>query len=190
MYLNKILKKYREKCKFRKKNPGVIFENVEIKGAEYIAIGAKSVIGDGSKLLCWDAYNGEAFDNPPEIRIGTNFHATRDLCIQCARKVIIGDDVLIASGVTIIDYNHGMDPGRASYLDNPLQLSNGISIGNGVWIGQNVIVLSGVSIGNKSIIGAGSVVTHDIPEYCIAVGNPARVVKQYNHSEKKWKEKN
>lgn len=186
MNLRTFFKEHKERSKFQKKNPNVILENVQIKGAQYIVCGCKSVIGSGSKLLCWDAYNGMKFDCSPEIRIGKNFHATRDLCIQCARRVIIGDDVLIASGVTIIDYNHGMDPCKVSYLFNPLQISNGIIIGDGVWIGQNAIILPGVSIGDKSIIGAGSVVTHDVPSYCVAVGNPARIIKKYSNTEKKW----
>ena len=79
-----------------------------------------------------------------------------------------------------------MDPCKVFYLFNPLQISNGIIIGDGVWIGQNAIILPGVSIGDKSIIGAGSVVTHDVPSYCVAVGNPARIIKKYSNTEKKW----
>lgn len=63
---------------------------------------------------------------------------------------------------------------------NPLDISDGIIIKDGVWIGNNVIILGGVQIGEKAIVGAGSVITHSIPSYSIAVGNPARVIKKYD----------
>ena len=57
---------------------------------------------------------------------------------------------------------------------------------NGVWIGNSTIILPGVTIGEKSIIGAGSVVTKSIPPYCIAAGNPAKVIKKYDFNTKMW----
>ena len=93
---------------------------------------------------------------------------------------------MVASNVFSIDYNHGLNPLTISYLENPL--IRGVFVDDGVWIGNDVIVLPNVHIGKKSIIGAGSVVTKDIPEYCIAVGNPAKVVKTYDIKEKKWKQ--
>ena len=73
-----------------------------------------------------------------------------------------------------------------SYLDNPLT-RGGIFIDDGVWIGNDVIILPNVHIGKKSIIGAGSVVTINIPEFCIAVGNPAKVIKKFDIKENRWK---
>ncbi|RGL06959.1 acyltransferase [Bifidobacterium pseudocatenulatum] len=96
------------------------------------------------------------------------------------------NDVLLASNVFITDYNHGMSPVANSYLDNPLDISDGVIIGSGAWIGNNVIILGGVSIGEKAVIGAGAVVTKSIPAYSIAVGNPARVIKQYDHKRGEW----
>ena len=64
---------------------------------------------------------------------------------------------------------------------------NEIKIEDGVWIGNSVIILPGVKIGKKSIIGAGSVVCKSIPDYCVAVGNPARIIKRYDHSSNIWR---
>ena len=100
--------------------------------------------------------------------------------------MVIGRNVLVASNVFIIDYNHGLNLLTMSYLENPL--IRGVFVDDGVWIGNDVIVLPNVHIGKKSIIGAGSVVTKDIPEYCIAVGNPAKVIKKFYIKEKKWKQ--
>lgn len=73
-----------------------------------------------------------------------------------------------------------------SYLDNPLTRGV-VFIDDGVWIGNDVIILPNVHIGKKSIIGAGSVVTKNIPEFCIAVGNPAKVIKKFDIKENRWK---
>lgn len=187
----------RLKCKIRKlkdlrilktNNKGIcIGTNVLLRNPQYISCGKNVIIGENSKLLCWDSYNGENFSETPEITIGDNFHATRNLTIQCAKKVIIGNDVLVASDVFLIDYNHGTNPLTSSYLDNPLIfVGEGIIIEDGVWIGNNVIILPNVHIGKKSIIGAGSVVTKNIPDYCIAVGNPAKVIKVFDKKNKQW----
>jgi acetyltransferase-like isoleucine patch superfamily enzyme len=65
-----------------------------------------------------------------------------------------------------------------------------VRIEKGCWIGEKVIILPGVNIGKRSIIGAGSVVTKSIPEYSIAVGNPARVIKTWNKDKKQWVKEN
>ncbi len=153
---------------------------------EYVACGNSVVIGDNSLLLCWDEYKGIHYS--PEIYIGDNFNATRHLTIQCVNKVHIGKDVLCASDVFIIDYNYGTNPLTGNYLDNPLFSRGGVYIDDGAWIGNNVIILQDVHIGKKVIIGAGSVVTKNIPDYSIVVGNPAKVIKRYNHDSGVWEQ--
>ena len=162
-------------------------KDLELKEVKYIHPSGALFIGKGSKLLCWDTYNSgrQRQTLEPSLIIGKNFHATRNLIIQCAGRTTIGNDVLVASDVFIIDYNHGIDPSSPSYLDNQLDVSE-VVIEDGVWIGNNVIILPGVHIGKKAIIGAGSVVTKDIPSYSIAVGNPARVVKNYDFHKRRW----
>lgn len=179
------------KCKdiinFKLKNKGVVVgKNIILRNPQYISCGKNVVIGDESKLLCCDSYGEEKYDDLPEIQIGDNFYATRNFTIQCANKVIIGKNVLAASNVFIIDYNHGINPLTMSYLDNPLTRGV-VFIDDGVWIGNDVIILPNVHIGKKSIIGAGSVVTKNIPEFCIAVGNPAKVIKKFDIKENRWK---
>lgn len=161
--------------------------DLELKDVNNIHPAGVLFIGKGSRLLCWETYNSGSHLQKlePSLIIGTNFHATRNLTIQCAGRTTIGNDVLVASDVFIIDYNHGIDPSSPSYLDNLLEVSE-VVIEDGVWIGNNVIILPGVHIGKKAIIGAGSVVTKDIPSYSIAVGNPARVVKFYDSQKRRW----
>lgn len=168
----------------------ILGKNILVQNGRCICIDKGSVIGDNSKLLCTVEYNGKLFDIQPQLHIGKNFHSTRDLTIQCARKVIIGDNVLCASNVFLIDYNHGTNPMCENYLDNALEISEGINIKDGVWIGNNVIILGNVTIGEKAIIAAGAVVTHSVPPYTIVAGNPARIIKVYNHSLGEWKRVN
>lgn len=176
------IKKCKEKGKCR-----VHFTTL-LKGSKYIHVKGDISLGENSKLLCWDEYTSGQKEQKlfPCIEIGDKFRATRNLTIQCANKVVIGKNVLLASDVFIIDYNHGLSPLSDNYLDEPLQTGE-VCIGDGVWIGNNVVILPNTHIGRKSIIGAGSVVTKDIDEYCIAVGNPAKVLKKWDFDSNEWK---
>ena len=90
--------------------------------------------------------------------------------IVCEGVIEIGNDVAIAPGVVIRSCD-------SHSIEGQLSVKN-IRIGNHVWIGENAIVLKGVTIGDGAVIGAGSVVTKNIPAYCVAVGNPARVIRE------------
>lgn len=95
--------------------------------------------------------------------------------IICRNHIEIGEDTIVASNVVIRDND-------AHDLEGTIACKP-IFIGNHVWIGQNAIILKGVHIGNGAIIGAGAVVTKDIPDGCLAVGNPARIIRE----NVKWK---
>jgi acetyltransferase-like isoleucine patch superfamily enzyme len=106
----------------------------------------------------------------------------------CAEHIEVGDDVLISWGCTIVDHNsHALAwKDRSRDVENwyegrkdwtPVE-RGAVRIGNRAWIGFNAIVLKGVTIGEGAIIGAGSVVTRDVPAFSIAAGNPARVIRE------------
>lgn len=99
-----------------------------------------------------------------------NGYMNFDSKIYCYNNIKIGNGVIISEGVTIID----SDVHRISDRD----VSAPIIIGDNVWIGINATILKGVTIGEGAVIGAGSVVTKDIPPKCLAVGNPAKVIKE------------
>lgn len=129
-------------------------------------------------------------DNPRLI-IGSGVQINDSVHIGAAKEIVISDNVLIASKVFISDHNHGSFPCESEF-DIPVS-SRGLScepvfIGENVWLGENVVVLPGVRIARNSIIGASAVVTKSIPEGCIAVGNPARVIKRYNKVTGSWEE--
>ena len=115
-----------------------------------------------------------ACDFGSHIHIGKNFFCNYGCTFLDIAEIRIGDNVLMGPNVGLFTAGHPIDPqGR---LDN-IGTGNPIVIGNGVWIGGNVSVLAGVKIGDNAVIGAGSVVTHDIPANCVAAGNPARVIR-------------
>ena len=115
-----------------------------------------------------------------------HFFLSKWISFFLTNAVIIGDNVLCASNVFVIDYNHGTNPMSENYLDNDLEISEGVNIKDGVWIGNNVIILGNVTIAEKAIIAAGAVVTHGVPPYTIVAGNPARIIKVYNHNLGEW----
>lgn len=108
------------------------------------------------------------------ITVGDNFYANSNCTILDCARVDIGDDVLIGPNVSLYTPNHAMD---AEERRKGYERSLPISIGHRVWIGGSVSILPGVSIGDNAIIGAGSVVTRDIPANVVAAGVPCRVVR-------------
>lgn len=91
--------------------------------------------------------------------------------------ITIGTRTLIGPGCSFYSGTHPVDPFLRNGLQGP-EMGKPIVIGEDCWLGGNVIVLPGVTIGRGSTIGAGSVVTKDVPDYCIAAGNPARVLRK------------
>ena len=107
--------------------------------------------------------------------VGRNFYANFNLSVVDDGEVFIGDYVMIAPNVTISTTGHPIHP---SFRDKGAQFSLPVHIGDHVWIGSNVVVMPGVTIGDNCVIGAGSVVTHDIPANSVAVGVPCRPVRE------------
>ena len=111
----------------------------------------------------------------PKVIIGNNTVIGRRNIITAKNRISIGSDVLIGSDVQIIDHSHGIR------RDTPIRLQKAeigfVEIGDDVWIGVGARILMNVTIGKGAVIGANSVVTSDIPEYAIAVGSPAKVIK-------------
>lgn len=114
-----------------------------------------------------------------QIKIGNNV-ALNGTVITSKKNIQIGDNCMIAPNVIIVDTDfHLQWPPEQRFQQVPSKYDKSIFIKSNVWIGMNSIVLKGVTIGKNSIIGAGSIVTTDIPDNVIASGNPARVIKRF-----------
>ena len=108
------------------------------------------------------------------IQLGDHFYSNHNLVILDCAKVTFGNHVFIGPNCSFYTAGHPLD---VTQRNAGLEYAHPIIVGDNVWFGGNVVVLPGVTIGNNSVIGAGSIVTKDIPEDCIAVGNPCKVVR-------------
>jgi acetyltransferase-like isoleucine patch superfamily enzyme len=119
------------------------------------------------------------------IDIKSNVQIGEYCTITGQGNVLIEENVLMADNIKIIANQHNYDRIDISIKKQGCHHKE-IIIRSGSWIGINVTILSGVTIGRNSVIGAGSVVTKDVPDYSVAVGNPAKVIKHYDIVRQKW----
>ena len=166
-------------------SPSAVLYHQELRLGAHVFIGDRVVI-----------YQGE---NGGRIDVGDRVHVYSDASLECSQNatltigaetsihvrcqlmahkgsIHIGKGVGIAAGCALYPYDHGTAPG-IPIRRQPVNSKGDIVIRDDAWIGTGVIVLAGVTIGQGAVIGAGSVVTRDVPEYAVAVGVPARVVK-------------
>ena len=113
--------------------------------------------------------------------VGKQVYANFNLTLVDDTTIIIGDYVMFAPNVTLATAGHPIEPGLRRHVG---QFNMPVTIENNVWIGAHTVVLPGVTIGENSVIGAGSVVTRDIPANVVAVGNPCRVLRPIGDNDK------
>lgn len=119
-------------------------------------------------------------DYGTQITVGDRVFANYGLTALDCAPITIGDDTQIGPHVQLLTPTHPLD---ADERRSKVEAAKPIGIGSNVWIGGGAIVLAGVTVGDNAVIGAGSVVTRDIPKDSVAVGNPARVIRQVSRAE-------
>lgn len=144
--------------------------------------------GNGRVILAENVrlHKGVRIDVEGEVKVKSGTIINTYTRIESMRLVEIGENVMIAPNVYISDRNH-----KYQDINIPMKMQGyyskgNLKIGDGTWIGIHACVIGNVQIGKGCVIGANAVVTKDIPDYCVVVGNPARIVKQYDFNEKKW----
>jgi acetyltransferase-like isoleucine patch superfamily enzyme len=149
----------------------VLMRQIEIpRNYQGIEIGSGAALDRGVVLLCTGPADGSI-----RLRIGPDTYINRNTMLDATESLEIGSHCAIGPGCYLTDHDHGLDPSLPP-LGQPM-LSAPTRLGNEVWLGANVVVLKGVTIGESAVVGAGSVVTKDIPAGAVAVGVPARVVR-------------
>ncbi len=152
-------------------------------GAKYISLDSNINIGRGVRLTAWDRFKaeGEIQNFTPEITIGNNCSIGDNGHITAINKIHLGDNVLLGPKVLITDNSHGqINIEELDIAPNKRALfsSGPVIIEDNVWIGEKASIMPNVRVGKGSIIAANSVVTKDIPAYCLAAGVPAKIIKQ------------
>ena len=131
-------------------------------------------------------HKGVRIDVSGEVKIKRETVINTYTRIESMNSVEIGENVMIAPNVYISDRNH-----KYQDIEVPMKMQGyyskgNLKIGDGTWLGIHACVIGNVRIGKGCVIGANAVVTKDVPNYCVVVGNPARIVKQYDFNENKW----
>jgi acetyltransferase-like isoleucine patch superfamily enzyme len=157
-----------------------IINPLRLNGRRYMSIHRNVVIQKQSWLATF-----KIDDNDPELVVNEGCALGDFNHVVAVRRVIFGKNVLTANGVYVSDNLHSFEDIHVPIMHQPVKFKAEVHIGEGSWLGENVCVI-GASIGKHCVIGANSVVTKDIPAFSVAVGTPAKVIKQYNHATNKW----
>ncbi|MCL4208931.1 hypothetical protein KJZ63_04880 [Patescibacteria group bacterium] len=171
-----------------------IGKNVVIKpilnsmNRNHIQIGDNVNIGTFSWISVSTSYAGITCKSQREVRlkIGNNVDIGNNAFIVANNNVEIGDNVIMGPYVYISDHIHEFENIEKNLKDQPLSDGGETIIGDNVFIGIKACILPNVTIGERSVVGAGAVVTKDVPSYSVVVGNPAKVVRKYDHKKKIW----
>jgi len=166
--------RYLAKSRFRSFGKNVyLFPGIDVTGPGMIEIGDNVIVLDDTVLAA------EMQDEVPVrsvLRIGAGCNIGRRNHIYAQCQIVIEPRVLTASNVYISDCTHSINDITLPIMDQPVIPLNPVTIGEGAWIGQNVCII-GCKIGRNCVIGANSVVLEDIPDFAVAAGVPARVLR-------------
>lgn len=146
-----------------------------LRNPQRIRIGRGFSAQAGLRIEAWDIYGDQNYD--PRIVIGDNVIMNYDVHIGAVATLEIGNNVLVGSHVLITDHSHGIltaDETSVPPARRPLFSKGPVTIDDNVWIGEGVCILAGVSVGKNAIIGANSIVTHDVPSGWVVGGVPAK----------------
>jgi len=159
----------------------VVFHPLKVEGAQNIHLSDRVTISHGAWL-----YAKRTIDGRPRLTIGPQTTIGHFSHIVVAAHLAIGKDVLIADKVFISDCGHIHRDVTRPISQQGVEFIGEVKIGDGTWIGEGVSII-GASVGMNCVIGANSVVTRSIPDFCVAVGSPARIIKTYDHSNGAWR---
>ena len=154
---------------------------LRLDGCRNISIGDNVWVQPGTWLGC----TPETGCEKPELCIGNGTVLGNYNHIYATRSIVIEENVLTADKVYVSDNLHSYENPDISVIKQPVKQVSDVVIGAGSWLGENVCVI-GAKVGKHCVIGANAVVTKDIPDYSVAVGVPAKVVKRYDFEAKSW----
>jgi acetyltransferase-like isoleucine patch superfamily enzyme len=152
---------------------------IRLGGTARISIGSGVFMGAD----CWLQALPDGDCKNAAISIGDGCSVAGGCVISAVRQIILEDQVLLARNVYIADHMHEYRRPNIPILLQGVTKLQPVRIKHGAWLGQNVVVCPGVTIGKRAVVGANSVVNTDIPDFCVAAGSPARVIKTVDFRE-------
>lgn len=161
----------------------VIRSPMMLRNTRFVHLGKNVSIQYGARFDIVTKRFGHAFQ--PKVVIGNGCSFEQNFHLACAQEIIIGQKVAVTENVGIFDIWHPYQDITRPIVDQPLQTAP-VRIGDGTLVGMGAVIQPGVTIGLHCTIGANSVVTHDIPDFSVAVGAPARVIKRYDSAAGQW----
>lgn len=182
LYVQKRLFYFLNRKKFRYLHPQSFVQKLlRVDGRENISIGKSVVI----QKMTWIAAVPLTNAAVCHLSIGEGSVIGNFNHIYATSEILIGKNVLTADKVFISDNIHNYENIDAPIMEQGIKQLSKVVIGDGAWLGENVCII-GANVGKNSVIGANSVVTKDIPDFCVAVGSPARIIKKFNLESNKW----
>lgn len=172
---------YKSKFKIFGNNSSILFP-LNINGMHNISIGSNVYVA----YKTWLAAIPHTGAEKCELIVGDGTSIGNFNHIYATKSIVIGKNVLTADRVYISDNLHSYEDITLPIIKQPIKQIQTVVISDGTWIGENVCII-GAKIGKNCVIGANSVVTKNIPDYCIAVGSPAKIIKRYCFEKQTWK---
>lgn len=181
LYINIFRLVYKSKFKSFGNKSSVLFP-LNINGIHNISIGNNVYVA----YKTWLAAIPHTGAEKCELTIGDGTSIGNFNHIYATKSIVIGKNVLTADKVYISDNLHSYEDVTMPIIKQPIKQIQTVVISDGTWIGENACII-GAKIGKNCVIGANSVVTKDITDYCVAVGSPAKIIKRYCFETRTWK---
>jgi acetyltransferase-like isoleucine patch superfamily enzyme len=183
IFINRNLWRTFNKYKFKNLGKNSFIEQHIFLSRSSICLNENVFIHRNARIEGVETY--ENINYTPEIVLDDNCSIQQNVHITCAERIYIGKDTAIAANVTITDIHHPYDDINLPIEKQKLSVSP-VHIGNECKIYNNVVILPGTQIGKHCTVGANSVVSGVIPDYCVVVGLPAKIIKRFNFDTGKW----
>ncbi len=180
-YWRFILKPYYQSILGQLGNKSIIPPSTKLDKPNNIYIGNRVSIG----RMAWLAANPLTGKSTCSLSVGDGVYLGNFAHIYCTSKIEIGKNVLIADRIYITDNLHSYTDINTPIINQPIIQIAEVYIGDGAWIGENVCII-GANVGKQSVVGSNSVLTKSIPDYCVAVGSPAKIIKRYSFQKNEW----
>jgi acetyltransferase-like isoleucine patch superfamily enzyme len=159
----------------------VIVPPARVSEPHHIEVGDDVIVLEGSWLSVVSAHS-----TPARLVLGSGTRIGRYAHIACVGEVVFGANVLTSERVFVGDTYHGYEQANVPILHQPMAAAKPVHIGDGAFLGIGAIVLLGVTVGENAYVGAGAVVTQDVPPRTVVVGNPARVIREWDDGSSSW----